>query len=220
MSRTKLASSIDAVLSKSERAIFRKLDSPVRIQNFLESMPVNFELDSLSYKSPRLSLSTNSAHCLEGALLGAAILAYHGYKPMLMDFQTAYDDEDHVVAVFKQDGRWGALSKTNHPILRYRDAVYANPRELAMSYFHEYFLFRNGKKSMRKFSAPFDLSRFKPEHWITTDTDLDWLVEKLDKSRHFEIAPHRAISRLRVVPSLEICAAKLTHEPDPRSRDL
>lgn len=211
---------IDAALTPTERRLFRRLNTPTKVQDFLESMPVNFELQSLTYKSPRQSLATGSAHCLEGALLGAAVLAFHGHKPLLMDFQTAYDDEDHVVALFKVDSRWGALSKTNHPVLRYRDPVYLSPRELAMTYFHEYFLFRNGKKSLRRYSSPFDLSKFDPTRWITTDTDLDWLVERLDKSRHHEIAPSRAISRLRRVPSIEIEAARLEAEKDPRSRNL
>lgn len=218
--RTAYAKRIDALLTPNERKIFRNLNSPIKIQDFLESFPVNFELDSHTYKSPRSTLATGSAHCLEGAVLAAAILSYHGHKPLLMDFQTAYDDEDHVVAVYMVAGRYGALSKTNHPVLRFRDAVYANPRELAMSFFHEYFLFRNGKKSLRKYSEPFDLSKFNPENWITTTRDLDWLVERLDKSRHYEVAPRKAIKSLRPVPSLEISAAKIEHEPDPRVRNL
>jgi len=92
-------------------------------------------------------------------MLAAAALWHNGYPSLLLDLKTTDADADHVVALFKEGGRWGAISKTNHAVLRYRDPVYRDPHELAMSYFNEYFL-DSGVKTMRSFSAaPFDISQ-------------------------------------------------------------
>ncbi len=148
-----------------------------------------------------------TAHCFEGALFAAAALAYHGHPPLLMDFQTVPEDEDHVVALFIQAGRWGAISKTNHAILRYRDPIYESPRELAMTYFHEY-LEWNGNKSLRNYSKPYDLSKFAPHQWVTEKEDLVWLVDALDDSRHFPIAPKKNMKLLRRAAKVELTAMK------------
>lgn len=206
------ADSIKKILSPAERKVFSKLNSPQKIQTFLESIPINFERNGEKNLSPRQVLKQRLAHCFEGAVLASAALAYHGYKPLLMDFATAYDDEDHTIALFKQNGLWGAISKTNHSVLRYRDPVYIAPRELAMSYFHEYFMW-DGRKSLRAYSQPFDLSRFEPESWVTRDDSeqsLDWLMATLAGSRYTEIAPSRAIKLLRSASKIEIKALKLT----------
>jgi hypothetical protein len=132
---------IRALLSPDERAVFKKLSSPILIQDYLEALPQNFSKSAgETCRSPRRLLRDKKAYCFEGALFAAAALAYHGRKPLLLDLQTTNDDQDHVVALFRQDGLWGALSKTNNPVLRWRDPVYKSVRELAMSYFHEYFL--------------------------------------------------------------------------------
>ena len=158
--------------------------------------------------SPRRVLETKTAHCMEGALFAAAVLAYHGQKPLLMDFQTGFDDEDHVVTLFKQNGYWGAISKTNHAVLRYRDAVYKTPRELAMSYFHEYFMW-DGRKSLRAYSAPFDLSAFKPERWVIAKEELSWIADEIDNSRHFPVVSKKSIRGLRRASKIEIDSLRL-----------
>ena len=201
------ADKIRALLSPSERRIFARLRSPRKIQDHLDSLPVNFELSGETYMSPRRVLRTKTAHCFEGALLADAALALLGQKPLLLDFRTIAADEDHVVTLFRENGRWGAISKTNHAILKYRDPVYESVRELAMSYFNEYFLW-SGKKSLREYSAPFDLSRFAPERWVTAEDDLDWLVEALDRSKHFPIAPPKNMRSLRNASKVEIEAMR------------
>lgn len=142
-------------------------------------------------------------------------MAYHGRKALLMDFQTLPNDTDHVVALFRENGFWGAMSKTNHAILRWRDPVYKNPRELALSYFHEYMLW-NGKKSMVAYSVPFDLSRYAPETWITAEDDLDALAETLDSSRHFPIVPKKNRRLLRPGSMLELKAMSIVEWKEPR----
>jgi len=197
------------ILTPAERKIFAKLTTPQKIQDYLDTLPINFELSGETYMSPRRVMRTKTAHCFEGALFAAAALAYHGQEPLLMDFQTVPEDEDHVVAIFQRSGRWGAISKTNHAILRYRDPVYGSPRELAMSFFHEY-LEWNGKKSLRNYSKPYDLSQFAPEKWVTEEEDLVWLVDVLDESKHFPIAPKKNLKLLRRAAPVELRAMKTT----------
>lgn len=197
------------LLLPAERTTLSRLDSPSKIQDFLDSLPINFEKRGETYMSPRRMLKAKTAHCFEGALLAAAALAYHGQKPLLMDLRTAPDDEDHVITLFRQNGFWGAISKTNHPVLRYRDAIYATPRELAMSYFHEYFD-KKGKKTLREYSAPYDLTKFAPEKWLIDDEDLIWLVNALDDSRHFPIVPKKNLRSIRKATRYEIRAMAVT----------
>jgi len=194
------------LLTPAENAVFKKLDSPARIQDFLDSLPINFELHGETYMSPRRVLRTRTAHCFEGALAAAAALAYHGKSPLLLDLRTSADDEDHVVTLYRENGYWGAISKTNHPVLRYRDAVYKTPRELVMSYFHEYFMSKNGKKTLREYSNPFVLSQYKLSSWLITEADLHWLVEALDEAPHLNIASQNALRKLRPASALEIKA--------------
>ena len=138
-----------------EFKIFKKNNTPAKIQDFINSIPINFEIGRETYYRPLHVLKHNKAHCMEGALLAAAILWFHGYEPLIMHFRTSNDDPtDHIIAIFKQDGLWGAISKTNHNVLRYRDPIYKNIRELAMSYFNEYFTNKR-KKSLREYSRSF-----------------------------------------------------------------
>lgn len=207
-----LRAEIRNLLTPAERHVFSKLDSPAKIQNFLESVPVNYEHQGETNYSPRNVLRHKTAHCFEGAVCAAAVLAYHGQKPLLMDFATAYDDEDHCVALFKEKNRWGAISKTNHTVLRYRDPVYESPRELAMSYFHEYYL-HDGRKSLRGFSKPFDLSRFKPKRWITSEKPLEWLLTAIAKTHYYSIAQDATLRRLRRATKIEIAALDILEWP-------
>jgi len=190
-----------------ELAILKKLNSPSKVQDFLNDLKINFEKDGETCRSPLMTLRTKKAHCMEGALLAAAIFWQHGRPPLLLDLKTTNDDNDHVVALFKEGGRWGAVSKTNHAVLRYRDPIYKNIRELAMSYFSEYFL-DSGVKTLRSYSAPFDLSRYGDE-WLTTKENLWNLTDALDTSKHFPILKGNS-ARLRRADPIEIKAGKLT----------
>lgn len=195
---------IRALLSPRERAVFKKLSTPVRIQNYLEALPQNFSKKSgETCRSPRRILRDKRAYCLEGAIFAAAALAYHGRQPLLMDLQTIETDEDHVVALFKEGDLWGAISKTNNPVLRWRDPVYKSVRELAMSYFHEYFLYKDGRKTLRAYSRPFNLSRYTPKHWVVAEESLDWLAEEMDASPHLPVVPKKMIPKLRRATTLE-----------------
>jgi len=200
---------VKGLLSLSERTVFKKLSTPQKIQEYLDTLPINFELRGETCMSPRMVLRAGVAHCIEGAFVAAAALSFHGQKPLLMDFQTHKDDEDHVIALFRQNGFWGAISKTNHAIIRWRDPIYKTPRELAMSYFHEYLMW-DGRKSLRAYSIPFDLSKIGPDRWVTPEKDLLWLATRLDGIQHFPIVPEKNRRLVRRASPIELRAMKIT----------
>lgn len=204
----------DLNLSAEEERFFKKLGSPEKIQNYLEGISFNFEKDGETCRSPREVIAHKEAHCMEGALLAASLLWYHGQKPLLLDLKAIRPDLDHVVTLFREKGRWGAISKTNHAVLRFRDPVYKSTRELAMSYFHEYFL-DNGKKTLRSFSQPFSLMPFGRD-WVTESKNLWHIPKALDKSKHYPIAPPSAMLKLRPASKIEREAGTLVEHKEPR----
>lgn len=165
------------------------------------------ETDGETYFSPRLVLRAGRAHCFEGALFAAAALWFHGEPPLLLDLEAEKQDDAHVVALFRRYGRWGAVSKTNHAVLRYREPVYRSVGELALSYFHEYFL-DDGRKTLRLYSAPFDLSKRAYRGWVTSEEDLGWIAARLEASKHLKILP-RPHMKFRLADPIEIEAGKL-----------
>lgn len=215
--RKRYRAALRALLSDAERRVFDRLDSPQKIQTFLDKLPVNFEMEAETAMSPRRVLKERTAHCAEGAIFAAAALAYHDRPPLLMDFQALPSDEDHVIAVFKERGLWGAISKTNHAILRWRDPIYRSPRELAMSFAHEYFLW-SGKKSLLAYSRPFSIARFAPKRWVIADDDLYWVLLALDESPHEKVAPRAVLRRRRCAAEVERRAMAVIEWPDPRKR--
>ena len=196
------------ILPPDMRRLFSQLNFPSKIQSYLDTLSINFELLGDTMLSPIEVMRQHTAHCFEGAVFAASVLAFHGRMPLLMDFATAYDDEDHTVALFRENGLWGAISKTNHAVLKYRDAIYRTPRELAMSYFHEYYLW-DGRKSLRAYSAPFDLSKYPPGKWITSGESLDWVMDALAKSRYFPIIPKNFERHLRKASKVELRALEV-----------
>jgi hypothetical protein len=207
LSKKSYSKAVRSLLSPDMERTFFRLTTPKKIQDYLDSLQINF---SQTHHSPKFSLQRGSVQCIEGALVAAALLAYHGEEPLLLDLRTLPKDEDHVVALFKKFGRWGAISKTNHAILRYRDPIYLSVRELALSYFNEYAL-EDGTKTLREFSDPFDLRKFAPEKWITATGNLWWLAEALDDSPHHRILPAGLKpADLRLISPLERKALELT----------
>lgn len=197
--------SIFQQLTENERTLFQKLNSPQKIQDFVNSLEMNFEDN---YQSPRRVLQSGKAQCLEGAMLAAAILWSNGEKPLLLDLQADKSDVDHVVALFKGNGHWGAISKTNHAVLRYREPIYKTVRELAMSYFHEYFD-NKGKKNMRTYSQPFDLSTYDDGAWVFTKKSLHKLAADLDNFKHYSILTPKMKKGIRRADKIEITAGKI-----------
>jgi hypothetical protein len=195
--------------NRSEITLFKKLDSPKKIQDFLTfKIKHNPAKDGVECRSPRQVLKLGKAHCMEGALLAAAILEFHGHKPLLMDLRSTNNDLDHVIALYRQFDCWGAISKTNHVVLRYREPIYKSVRELAMSFFHEYFL-DSGKKTLREYSVPFNANQLNYLDWRTTQKDLVEVPGILDKAKHFKILSLAQIKNLRKADKIEIQAGKL-----------
>lgn len=196
-----------------EMRVLNKLSTPAKVQDFLSAMPYNAVDDNDTCMSPRRVLRHQKAQCMEGAMFAAAALRVHGFPPLILDLSAAQDDADHVVALFRIDGCWGAISKTNHAVLRYREPVYRTLRELAMSYFHEYFLQTNGKKTMRGFSRAIDLSRFDTRSWETNESPNWFIPEYLCDVPHTPILTKTQIARLRKADATERRAGDIVEWP-------
>ncbi|MEY2561335.1 MAG: hypothetical protein QOG51_1750 [Verrucomicrobiota bacterium] len=158
----------------SELRTLRTLKTPVGIQRFLDDMP--YHLAGTGW-SPRRVLREKTAHCLEGAIFAAAALRAIGFPPLILDLE-ADQDTDHVIAVFKSRGHWGAIAKSNFAGCRYREPVYRTLRELALSYFNIYFNLR-GERTLRRYSRPVNLARFDRRHWMTSEKDIWYMAEYL-----------------------------------------
>ena len=193
--------------SSKEKKLLKSLNTPAKVQDFLNTLRFNFEEKGETLRSPLFSLRRGSAHCFEGALLGAYILSLQGFTPYILHLKATKGDYDHVIAPFRVGGLWGALSKTNHAVLRYREPVYNNIHELVLSYFHEYFL-DNGQKTLRQYSKPLDLNIFE-EGWEREDGDLWGIDEELDKIKHYDILPRGTLGKLRKADKIEIKAGKI-----------
>ena len=210
------ARAIAALLTPREQATLRRLDAPHKIQGYIDALKPNYGLQGDSHMSPRRVMTTKMAHCTEGAMFAAACLLLHGRDAWLMDLRAIPADQDHVVCLFKERGRWGAMSKSNHIVLRWRDPIYASPRELAMSYAHEYFT-TAGRKSLISFSRPFALTRYPPARWVIAEEELDWLMESLDDTRHQLLAPSSALRARRRATAFERDVVETLEYPDPRN---
>ncbi len=183
--------------NRGERAEFRRLTKPDKIQRFLDELAYNKEPDGPTCLSPRRVLELRMAHCMEGALFAAAALRVLGHPPLLIDLEAVRDD-DHVLAVFRQQGHWGALAKSNYAGLRFREPVYRTLRELAMSYFEHYFNLA-GEKTLRRYSRPVNLKRFDGIGWMTSTKDVWEIPEYLVVIAHTPLlspAMERSLSRM------------------------
>lgn len=156
-----------------ERAVLRRLNTPEKIQRFLDGLAYNKESHGNTCRSPRRVLRDRTAHCMEGALFGAAALRAGGHPPLLLDLEAVRDD-DHVLAIFRSHGHWGAVAKSNYSGLRYREPVYRTLRELAMSYFEHYYNHQK-EKTLRRYSRPVNLRRFDAMNWMTAEEDV-WAI--------------------------------------------
>jgi hypothetical protein len=178
--------------TKDEIKFLKTMTDPSTIQDFLDLIDYNPDYEC---RSPRWVIRKRSAHCFEGALFAAAVLQFMGYPPLIVDLK-AFNDDDHVIAVFKEDGHWGAVAKSNFTTLRYREPVYRSLRELVMSYFDFYFNIA-GDKSLRSYSLPLNLSIYNPRQWVTTSDDLEYIGDKLEKIHHFPVVETRMIKKLK-----------------------
>ena len=168
--------------TRSELRRLRALKTPAGVQRSLDDLPYNLIFTA---RSPQKVLRDRTASCLEGGIFAAAALRVLGFPPLIFDLE-AEQDTDHVIAIFKLRGHWGAVAKSNFTGCRYREPVYRSLRELAMSYFNIYFNLR-GERTLRRYSRPVNLARFDHMHWMTTETPIWFITEHLCEIPHISL---------------------------------
>ncbi len=179
-------------LSRAERAFMDGLSTPGRIQAFLDEIPYSAEA---VYRCPLQVLRDRKAHCFDGALFAAAALRRFGRPALILDMLPNERDDDHVLALFRRGGRWGAVAKSNFVGLRFREPVYRNLRELVMSYF-EHFYNVEREKTLRGYTGSLDLREFDAEEWMWSDRHLEKVARRLDRLRRYALLPKGASASL------------------------
>ncbi len=171
-----MLSHFDQLLSSDLRQLFHSLDTPFKIQAYLDDIPyVSEELN----RSPLRLMHDRQGHCLDGGIFAAAALRQLGYPPLILDLVPAPNaDDDHVLALFTRNGLIGALAKSNFSGLRYREPIYRSLRELAMSYFEDFFNIK-GEKSLRAYTRPINLSRFDRYDWMVSEAGVEQISRRL-----------------------------------------
>ncbi len=191
-----------------------RLRTPARIQDFINAIPWNHAPDGASARSVAGVLAANRANCVEAAFVAGCALWLAGEPPLLMDMGADRGDVDHVVALFRRRGHWGAISKSNSPFLRYRDPIHRSLRELAISYFPQYV--KRRRKTLRTYSVPVDLRRFDSTLWVTHADFCHTVVDALTASRHFDVLPPGAgTTDLRPIDEIEDRSNGLKEFPAP-----
>jgi len=199
--KLRIAKIQDLGLTPAEFRVLKRLNQPEKIQQFLDAIPQNFERGGQTCLSVREVLKQRRAHCIEGAMLAAAALWVQGEPPMLLDLK-ASQDVDHVVTLFRRGRYWGAISKTNSPLLRWRDPVYRSLRELAITYLHEYANWRH-QKTLRSYAGPLDLRRFDPAEWVTNAKNCWDVSFALEGLKHRPLVTPAQAKRLRLRDAIE-----------------
>jgi hypothetical protein len=199
--------------SPAELRKLRALKTPAGVQRFLDELPYNLQLTA---RSPRQVVRDRTASCLEGAIFAAAALRVLGFPPLIFDLE-AEQDTDHVVAIFKVHGHWGAVAKSNFTGCRYREPVYRTLRELAMSYFNIYFNLR-GERTLRRYSRPVNLARFDRRNWMTTDKPVWFIAEYLCEIPHTPLLRSTMEKNLIRVDPRTIKAEMTGHRQPARPR--
>jgi hypothetical protein len=169
----------------------RTLKTPKRIQQFIDELTYQYA-DTAG--SPQRTLRERKGHCLEGALVAAAALRLQGHPPLLMDLEGVRDD-DHVLAIYREQGLWGSVAKSNFAGLRSRKPVYRTLRELAMSYFEHYYNLR-GEHTLRSYSVPVNLARLDSQHWMTAEEEVWCVPELLIAARHYALVPDKVAAAM------------------------
>ncbi len=195
-------------LSNKEKDFLKSLSTPEKIQDFLDSISFNHEKNGETCMSPRKVLKEKKAHCIEGSMVAGVALWLNNRPPLIVNLKVRKDDFDHIINIYKENGYYGAISKTNHNVLRFRDPVYKSIRELVMSYFHEYFLVSNGEKTLIGYTRPINLKKFGTK-WITSEDNLWDIAEKIYDTPIIEIVPTENKKYLRNASKTERISADI-----------
>jgi hypothetical protein len=185
----------EQALTKPERRLLSGLTSPNRIQAFLDNLTYSPES---GYRCPLRVLREKIAHCFDGALFGAAALRRLGHQPLVLYMIATARDDDHLLAIYKRDGYWGAVAKSNFVGLRFREPVYRTLHELVMSYFEPYYNVAR-EKTLRSYTVPLNLRPYDKLNWMMKDEPLERIAERLDEIRKFPVLTRRAVRGLSLV---------------------
>ncbi len=199
-----------ACLTRPERAAVARLTSPARIQAFLDAVAYS---DEDRYRCPLSVLRDRKAHCFDGAVFAAAMLRRLGHPPLIVDLLPNERDDDHMLALFRVDGRLGAVAKSNFSGLRYREPIFRSLRELILSFFEDYFN-SAGEKTLRAYTVSLNLARFDRQDWLVRDETMDGIAEALDHVRKVQLLTPRQARRLLPVDPLALKAGLLGSNPD------
>jgi hypothetical protein len=172
----------EACLTRTESRRIAGLTSPPKIQTFLDGIEYSEEV---RYRCPLSVLRDMKGHCFDGAVFAAAMLRRIGHPPLILDIIPNDNDDDHLLALYRVNGHWGAVAKSNYTGLRFREAIHRTIRELIISYF-EVFFNAIGEKTMRAYTRPLNLKEFEKLHWETNDAGLDAIASRLDEIRKFK----------------------------------
>ena len=186
---------MEAALSAHELDVLDRLAAPRAIQDFLDACA--YSSDPF-YRCPLRVLRERRAHCFDGALFAAAALRRLGHPPRLLDLLSDGRDDEHLLALFKADGRWGAIAMSNFSGLRYREPVYASVRELAMSYFEPYYNLAR-ERTLVGYTGPLSLAPFDRMHWTVSDEHLERIAERTEQVRRIELITPAMHGRLTPV---------------------
>jgi hypothetical protein len=200
---------LDRLLADSEREIVSGLSCPARIQAFLDD--IYYSTDDF-YRCPLRVLRDRTAHCFDGAVFAAAALRRIGYPPLILDLLSNGRDDEHLLALFKVNGHWGAVAKSNFVGLRFREAVYRSLRELAMSYFEQYYNVER-EKTLRGYTGPLNLKRFDRLDWMTRDEPLELIARRTDELRRIDLLPPALVQNLSLVDERSYLAGLAGSDP-------
>lgn len=174
-------------LTRSETNLLRRLSTPEKVQRYLDDLVYNVEKEGDTVRSPRRVMRDRTAHCAEGAFFAAAAFRMNGRPPLLVDLE-ADNDDDHVLAVYRDRGLWGSVATSKFSGLRFRAPVYRTLRELVMSYFDDYYNW-DGDRTLRAYSRPLSLARFDRINWMTAEEDLWPVIDWLTVAHHTPLLP-------------------------------
>jgi hypothetical protein len=181
--------------TKSERRIFDGLTSPAKVQEFLGG--VTYSSEEI-YRCPLRVLRERVGHCYDGAVFAAAALSRIGHPPLILELLPNARDDDHMLAVYRQDGCWGALAQSNFTGLRSREPVYRSLRELVMSYFEQFYN-TDREKTLRGYTLPINLKMLDTRQWMTRDAAMREIAGCLDRAVHKRVLTRKMVLRLSPV---------------------
>jgi hypothetical protein len=196
-------------LNVSERKLLDRLDSPIKIQTFLNSIPYS---EDEFYRCPLRVLRERKAHCFDGALFAAMAIRRSGRPALILELIPNRRDDDHILALFKQYGHWGAVAQSNFSGLRYREPIYRNLRELVMSYFEDFFN-AVGEKTLVGYRGPINLKVFDKLDWMGSDAGMEQLSNGMDRYKVHAVISQEMAANLSAVDERSLHAGMIGTNP-------